>query len=441
MFINKFIKTVVIITICLLIFTSPTNSEQLDILIGEWEGTLSLSDKNVKTEVSFEKNNDKIRGSINIPSQDINNQPLEIKEINNSKIIFEISNNYTNMIFKGNYSSNLIEGTFSQNGNKEYNFVLKSDPQNSNQVKLKGSEQKIEIPVKGGKLSASLTYPKVHDIKDSVAIIIPGSGPTDRNGNTPLIDYQINNLKNISYFMANNDIISIRYDKRGVGESSNLVNNKTPTFTQYSNDILKIIEYIKSNLGRKPQQIFLVGHSEGSTLAIMAAQKVENLGGLVLISGPGFKQEVLLKRQLQKQNEILFEQGKIEDKKLLVEVLDKLIKAIENDEKFDINDYNIPDNYKSVYKSLNNQRAFSKEWLKTSPAEILKDLDIPTCIVQGSEDQQINKDNAKRLSSVVPENNLSFNYIEGVNHLLLEDNNKISGDVLRSVTEFIKRES
>lgn len=440
MFINKIIKVIVIITICLLIFINPTSAEQLNLLVGEWVGTLSLSDKDVKIEVSFE-NEEKVKGNINIPSKDINNHPLEIKEINNSKIIFETSDNSINMIFTGDYSSNLIEGTLSQNGSKDYNFILKRNHQNSKQVKLKGSEQKIEIPVKGGKLAASLTYPKVHDIKDPLAIIIPGSGPTDRNGNTPLIDYQINNLKNISYFMANNDIISIRYDKRGVGESSNLVNNKTPTFTQYRNDILKIIEYVKNNLGRKPQQIFLVGHSEGSTLAIMTAQEVENLGGLVLISGPGFKQEVLLKRQLQRQNDILYNQGKIEERNLLVEVLDELIKAIENNEKFDIDEYNIPKNYKRVYKSLNNQRAFSKEWLKISPAEILKEIDIPTCIVQGSDDQQIGKANAKRLSSVVPEDNLSFNYIEGVNHLLLDENNKINGEVLKSITEFIKKES
>lgn len=439
MFFNKFIKVITFITICLVLFTSPANAEQLDSLIGRWEGSISFASQSGKIEVRFEKVNEEIKGSIDIPSKEINNQPLKITEINDSEIIFEIGDISTNMVFTGEYNSNEIKGVFSQEGNKDYDFVIERVDMNGTQIKLKGSDQEIKIPVKDGKLSASLTYPKVHDINDPVAILIAGSGPTDRNGNTPLVDFQINNLKNISYFLANNDIISIRFDKRGVGESSNLVKKKTPTFTQYRNDILKIIDYVKNTLGRNNHQIFLIGHSEGSTLAIMAAQKVENLGGIVLLSGPGFKQEVLLKNQLQKQNDILYEKGKIKDKKLLVNIVDELIKAIENDKKFEISEYNIPNNYKSIYRSLNNQRDFSKEWLKTSPTEILDDINIPTGIVQGTEDQQISKENAKRLSSVVSKDNLSFNYLKGVNHLLLKENNKISEEVLKIITKFIKR--
>jgi hypothetical protein len=439
MYINKFITTLVLITVCLLILTSPTTAEQFNFLRGKWEGSIFLADSSIKIEVYFENTNDKKQGIVNVPALEVINQPLKINKINNSKITFVINNKSTDMLFEGNFSSNKIKGTFSQKGKNEYNFVLKRDSNNNKQVELKGSEQQIKIPVKGGDLEAILTYPQVHNISDPVAIIIAGSGPTDRNGNSPLVDYQINNLKYISYFLANNGIISIRYDKRGVGESKNLVDNKTPTFTQYKDDILQVIDYVNNNLGRKNPQIFLVGHSEGSTLAIMAAQNMDKLGGIVLLSSPGFKQEVLLKRQLKRQNEILYNQGRIQEKNLLVRTLDELIKAIEQDNKFSLSEYNIPDNYKSIYKSLNNQRDFSKEWLKTSPAKILKTLDLPTCIVQGGDDQQIKKENAERLSSVVSKDNLSLNYIKGVNHLLLEDNNKISEEVLKTITEFIKK--
>ena len=439
MFINNFIKVFILLIVSLLFITIPINAEQLDFFTGNWKGTLFLENKNAKMEVEFLNEQAKKNSIINIQSLDINNKPIRITELNNSKIIFVIENDSINMVFKGNYSSNKIEGSLFQKGNETYNFVLKRNTKNISNVKLKGTEQEIKIPVKGGELAASLTYPQTHDINNPVAILTAGSGPTDRDGNTPLVDYQINNLKNISYFLANNDIISIRYDKRGVAGSSELVDNKTPTLTQYSDDILKIIEYVKNNLGRKSKQIFLVGHSEGSTLSIMAAQKMDNLGGIVLLSGPAFKQEVLLKRQLQRQNNILYREEKINDKNLLVNILNKLIKAIENDEKFSISEYNIPNNYKSIYRSLNNQRDFSKEWLKTSPVELLKTLDIPTCIIQGSKDQQIDKENAERLSSVVSEDNLSYNYIKGVDHLLLENNNQISEKVLKTITEFIKK--
>ncbi|MCF8001241.1 MAG: alpha/beta hydrolase [Halanaerobiales bacterium] len=439
MFINNFIKIVILFIVSILFITIPINAEQLEFLTGNWEGTLFLEDKEAKIEVSFIDEPKKQTGFIKIPSLNINNQPLNITELTNSKITFKTDNDSYNMVFKGNYSSNIIKGTLFQEDNKKYNFVLNHKSKSINEVKLQGSEQEIKIPVKGGELAASLTYPKTHNINNPVAILIAGSGPTDRDGNTPLVDFQINNLKNISYFMANNDIISIRYDKRGVAGSSDLVDNKTPTFTQYSNDVFEIIKYVRNNLGRKPRQIFLVGHSEGATLAMMAAQKVNNLGGIVLLSSPGFKQEVLLKKQLQRQNDILYSQGKIDDKKLLVRVLNELIKAIEKDKEFPIDEYNIPDNYKSIYRNLNNQREFSKEWLKTSPVELLKKLDIPTCIIHGTEDQQIGKDNAERLSSVVSKDNLSYNYIMGVNHLLLDDNNFISERLLKTITAFIKK--
>lgn len=428
------------ISMFLLLTTVQINAEQSDIIFGEWEGLIFLEDKRVYIEVTFDKKDEDINGTINIPSQEISDQPLKIKEINDSEVVFEIKNVSDNLIFKGNYDKDKIEGWYSQNGNNNYNFIVKNNTKNNeNVLNLTGSEQEVEIPVKDGFLSASLTYPKIHDIKDPVAILIPESGPIDRDGNKPLGEQQINNLKNISYSLANNDIISIRYDKRGVGKSSGLVKSKTPTFTQYRNDILKIIDYIKNNLGRKSQNIFLVGHGEGSTLAIMAAHKVENLAGLVLLAGPGFKQEVLLRRQLKKQNEILYKDDEIEDEQLLVRVLDKLIDAIENDDDFDLSRYNVPDDFKSIYRSLNKQRDFSKEWLNTSPSELLEDVNLPTCIVQGENDQQVSKEDAERLSTGVSKKNLTLKYIKGVDHILLEDNDEISPKVLNTINKFISK--
>ncbi len=50
-----------------------------------------------------------------------------------------------------------------------------------------------------------------------VALIISGSGLTDRNGNNPQM--QNNSLKMLAEELAENNIASLRYDKRGIGES------------------------------------------------------------------------------------------------------------------------------------------------------------------------------------------------------------------------------
>ena len=429
------------IIIILLLLTINVRAADEEMYIGKWQGAIVINEQNLNILINFEKIGNTLKGTIDIPQQNLTDYPVEIKELTGENIVFLLSNIPGDPTFSGSLNEDRIEGKFSQHGSS-YNFFLKRDTSSQkevDQIKLKGREEEISIPVRGGNLEGTLTFPKVHDNKDPVAIIIAGSGPTNRNGNTPLINMKINNLKDIVYHLANNGILSIRFDKRGVGESSNLVDKKTPPFSQYRNDIINIIDYIKRNLGRREEQIFLIGHSEGSTLAIMTAEKVNNLAGLVLLAGPGFKQETLLKNQLARQNKILYENDKIESEDILIRALDDLIIAIENEQEFNINEYNIPEQYRNVYLSLNNQREFSKEWLKTDPASILSNLHTPTCIIQGSNDQQVSKEDAEKLSKAVNDEIEDYHYIEGVNHLLFKEQNQVDEEVLRYIVNFIKQ--
>ncbi len=412
-----------------------------EMFIGNWQGFISVQEQKLNISVTFEQVGSELKGTIDIPQQNLVDYPLDIREVNDNKIVFAMNNIPGDPVFEGTLNNNNITGTFKQSNNKlQFNLsrAQKSEDKN-NEINLKGSEREIAIPVEGGNIYGSLTYPKVHDINDPIAIIVAGSGPTNRNGNTPLIEQKINNLKDIAHYLANNGILSIRYDKRGVGKSSYLVDSKTPTFGQYREDILQVIEYIKSNLGREADQIFLIGHSEGATLSIMAAQKVNDLAGLILLAGPGYKQETLLRNQLKRQNKMLYENDKIDSEDILVKALDDLIKAIQNNKKFNIDDYNIPDDFKNIYLSLNNQREFSSQWLKTDPANLLSKVNIPTCIIQGSNDQQVSEEDAKRLSKAVDDEIETYKYMEGINHLLFKDKHQVDEEILDTIVNFIKQ--
>ncbi len=429
-------------TLLFILFFSLNIKADDDLFVGNWEGFISVDGQKLNITVTFEKAGGDLKGSIDIPQQNLIDYPLDIKGINDNEIIFAMNNIPGEPVFEGILNNNNIQGTFKQNNNKLQFSLNRTQSSNNNiddEIILKGNEREVEIPVKGGKLYGSLTYPKVHDINDPIAIIIAGSGPTNRNGNTPLITQKINNLQDTAYYLANNGILSIRYDKRGVGESKILVDKKTPTFNQYSQDILDIIEFIKNNLGRSEEQIFLIGHSEGSTLSIMTAQKANDIGGLILLAGPGFKQETLLRQQLKKQNQRLYKNNKINKKDILVKALDDLISAIENDDEFNIEKYKIPDDFKNVYLSLNNQREFSKEWLKTDPANLLSNLKIPTCIIQGSEDQQVSQADSERLAEAVDDDIEKYKYINGVNHLLFKDKHQVENEILDTIVNFIKQ--
>ena len=53
-----------------------------------------------------------------------------------------------------------------------------------------------------------------------VVLLLSGSGPTDRNGNSPMLPGKNNSLLMLAEGLASNGIASLRYDKRGVGESA-----------------------------------------------------------------------------------------------------------------------------------------------------------------------------------------------------------------------------
>ncbi len=98
-----------------------------------------------------------------------------------------------------------------------------------------------------------------------LAIIIAGSGPTDRNGNST-ISAATNEYQMLAYALDSQNIATFRYDKRGIAKSayagmkeSNLV------FDDYVKDAEKIFDYLHDTLGFK--NIYFIGHSEGSFIA------------------------------------------------------------------------------------------------------------------------------------------------------------------------------
>ena len=78
-------------------------------------------------------------------------------------------------------------------------------------------EEEITLITKTGDIKGSLLVPSNLE-KASVVLIISGSGPTDRNGNNP--NMTNNSLMMLANELKKNGIASLRFDKRGIGESS-----------------------------------------------------------------------------------------------------------------------------------------------------------------------------------------------------------------------------
>jgi uncharacterized protein len=145
-------------------------------------------------------------------------------------------------------------------------------------------------------LSGTLLLPIASELqKVPGVVLVAGSGPTDRDGNNPLVPVRIDLLKEIAELLANNGIASLRYDKRGVAASA----NQAPTaleaqerffaWDNFVGDAMAAHAEILRHDEIKAYATALVGHSEGGLLSLAAAAAMGRKApyALVLASTPG----------------------------------------------------------------------------------------------------------------------------------------------------------
>jgi uncharacterized protein len=147
-------------------------------------------------------------------------------------------------------------------------------------------------------LHGTFTYPSAraatHTPPRPAALIIAGSGPTDRNGNGPGLNTDSYRL--LAEGLATHGIGALRYDKRGIGESRALVEREEDVvFDDFVADAVKLAEALRKH--PNVSSIFLIGHSEGAVIALAAAERAE-ARGIVLLASPGRHLLDLIRAQL-----------------------------------------------------------------------------------------------------------------------------------------------
>jgi len=117
------------------------------------------------------------------------------------------------------------------------------------------------------------------------ALIIAGSGPTDRDGNSAL-NLRSNVYRMLAEGLAAEGISTLRYDKRGIGASqAAMTAEQDLRFQTYVDDARAWAHELSMRTGVK--RVWLIGHSEGALIAERAAEHNTEVCGLVLISGAG----------------------------------------------------------------------------------------------------------------------------------------------------------
>ena len=128
-----------------------------------------------------------------------------------------------------------------------------------------------------------------------IALIVPGSGPTNLNGNSGA-GLRTNAYKHLAHQLAVKGISTVRIDKRGLYSSAAAGDPNAVTLEIYTEDYRNWIDTIKGETGAKC--VYLIGHSEGGLMVSSAAFGRTDVCGLILVSAVGRPMGEVLREQL-----------------------------------------------------------------------------------------------------------------------------------------------
>ncbi len=154
-------------------------------------------------------------------------------------------------------------------------------------------ESSIEAPGPAASLKGTILTPEGG--RGPVILIIPGSGPTDRDGNSPAgvlaAPYRL-----LAEGLGAHGVTSVRIDKRGMfGSSAAIADANAVSIPDYVADVQAWTRVIRERT--KTPCVWLLGHSEGGLVA-MAAAKNPDVCGLLLVAAPGRPMGEIIREQL-----------------------------------------------------------------------------------------------------------------------------------------------
>ncbi|OWP51400.1 alpha/beta hydrolase [Pseudomonas nitroreducens] len=229
-----------------------------------------------------------------------------------------------------------------------------------------------------------------------VALLIAGSGPTDRDGNNPE-GGQNAYLRKLAEALAENGIASVRYDKRGVARSLPAAPREEELSVEaYVSDVVAWSDKLAHD-PRFGRQI-LIGHSEGALIASLAAPKT-HAEALVSLAGSARPIGVVLREQLQ---------GRLPPP--LLAQADQLIDELQAGRL----QPRVPEPLKVLFRP--SVQPYLISLFRQDPTRAFAMLKLPTLILQGTNDIQVGIEDAQALKRAKPDSD--FHLISGMNHIL-----------------------
>lgn len=256
-------------------------------------------------------------------------------------------------------------------------------------------QRPIELETASGTLHGTQLRPK-SEAPVPVALLLAGSGPTDRNGNNPM-GGRNDSLKKLAELLARNGIASVRYDKRGIAASR----AAGPDERQLSVD-LYVADAVAwgRTLKADPRfsRLVLIGHSEGALIASLAAPDA-GADALVSIAGSARPIDQVLQEQLQRRLP-----------PPLLARSDEILASLRAGHQVP----GVPKPLLVLYRP--SVQPYLISLFAKDPAAAFAAVRVPALIVQGTHDSQVEVADARALQAIRPDAELAI--IPGMDHVL-----------------------
>ena len=283
-------------------------------------------------------------------------------------------------------------------------------------------EHEVTFNSNGITLTGTLTLP-AHAPKPVPAVLfVHGSGPVDRNENAPGLETNI--FRDLARSLSQAGIASLRYDKRGTGESEGVFSDSS------MNDLLADARIALSALQACDKidrhSCFLIGHSEGGIVAPIIGSEGNDLAGIVIIAGAAHSLDVIIRGQVERLNR---GSGMSENQlQTMLEQEDQYLSFVRRSTG-EWSSYSFAELKKAMpwltEEKYHEVTALSLTWLREhfqhDPLATIAQVSCPVLIIQGEKDLQIPAKEAKLLAAGLAgggNSDVTLDIFPDLNHLL-----------------------
>jgi hypothetical protein len=411
--------------------TEPLNkvmaTKESEVFLGKWEGFIE-GKGGIKFQFVFEimKNKDNtLQCLYSMPLQGLNGEPVQSFSIEGTTV------NITIPLVMFTYSGSLkedhltIEGVL-RRGESGPKLILKKVINISSPFRPQTPQKPYPYMEQDVKflnlredvvLAGTLSYPRSGG-PFPAAILISGAGPQDRNeegfGGHRFFHVLADDL-------TKRGIAVLRYDDRGVGESTGSLDKATSA--DLAEDVKGAFRFLIKCSFINPQKIGLIGHSEGGFIAQIVASEIDEIAWIVLMAGPAISGKEIWLYQLS----MFFKQGA--SKEDPAKYIERIIALLDDEP----NDDRAREKIDSIFKEMKYSPEMTKylieeivsPWmryfLREDPATFLSKVKCPVLALGGNKDVHVpSSRNLKAVEEILQKaGNKNFQTIElpKMNHL------------------------